>query len=116
LADEEVTRFYDDEAFIKVSKAREQIEAWACGYEASQSIRWGIARREDDVIVGTCGYYGFHGWHRRGSLGFELARSHWRQGIMTEALDAIIGFGFREIRLNRIKRWLCQGMRDQRGY
>ncbi|GAG31984.1 unnamed protein product, partial [marine sediment metagenome] len=90
LADAEVTRFYDDEAFTEISQAREQINAWASGFDERRCIRWGIARREDDIIVGTCGYYGFHAWHRRGSLGYELASSYWRQGIMTEALDAII--------------------------
>jgi ribosomal-protein-alanine N-acetyltransferase len=103
LADEELTRFYDDEAFTQISQAREQIEAWASAFDARRAIRWGIARRDTDTVVGTCGYYGFHGWHRRASIGYELARSHWRQGIMTEALDAIIGFGFRKVGLNRIQ-------------
>jgi len=103
LGDEEVTEFYDDEVYREVSQAEGQIEAWAEGFEARRSIRWGIARREDDVMVGTCGYYGFHGWHRRGGIGYELARSFWRQGIMTEALSAIIEFGFGEIGLNRIQ-------------
>ena len=38
----------------------------------------------------------------RASIGYELARSSWRQGIMTEALEAIIDLGFREMGLNRI--------------
>ena len=103
LGDEEVTKFYDDEVYGEVSQANGQIEAWAEGFEARRCIRWGIARREDDTIIGTCGYYGFHGWHRRGGIGYELARSFWRQGIMAEALSAIIEFGFGEIGLNRIQ-------------
>ena len=39
---------------------------------------------------------------QRASIGYELARAAWRQGIMTEALDVIIAFGFRELNLNRI--------------
>jgi len=109
LADEEVTRFYDDEAFTAISQARAQIKAWADGFDERRCVRWGIARREDDMVIGTCGYNGFHGWHKRCSLGFELARSYWRQGIMTEALDAIIGFGFKEIGLNRIQAVVIPG-------
>ena len=33
LADEEVTRFYDEEAFIEISQAREQIKPWASGFD-----------------------------------------------------------------------------------
>lgn len=109
LSDEELTRFYDDEAFTEISQAREQIEAWARGYDEWRSIRWGISERGTDKIIGTCGYYGFHRWHGRGSLGFELARPYWRQGIMTEALAAIIGFGFREVGLNRIQAVVMPG-------
>jgi len=109
FSDEEVTRFYDDEAFTEVGQAREQIEAWARGFDAQRAVRWGIAQRTDDTVVGTCGYYGFHTWNSRGSIGYELARPSWRQGIMTEALDAIIGFGFGEIGLNRIQAVVMPG-------
>ncbi len=102
LADTEVTRFYDDDPFTDVSQARVQIAAWANGFEAKRTIRWGIARKNRNVIIGSCGLYGFHTWHMRGSLGYELARAYWRQGIMTEALSAIIDFGFNEIGLNRL--------------
>jgi len=109
LSDEEVTRFYDDEAFTEVGQAREQIEAWARSFDAKRSVRWGIAQKTDDAVVGTCGYYGFHTWNSRGSIGYELARAYWRQGIMTEALAAIVGFGFREIGLNRIQAVVMPG-------
>jgi ribosomal-protein-alanine N-acetyltransferase len=103
LGDEEVARFYDDDAFTEVSQAEEQIEAWAAGFDARRSVRWGITLKEQDDVIGTCGYYGFHGWHERAGIGYELGRPYWRRGIMTEALEAMIGFGFKEIGLNRIQ-------------
>lgn len=109
LGDEEVTQFYDDEVFRDVSQASEQIEAWAAGFSARQCVRWGIVRRENDEIIGTCGYYGFHNWHERAGIGYELARSFWRRGIMTEAIGAIIGFGFEGIGLNRIEAVVMPG-------
>ena len=102
LSDEEVARFYDEPAYKEVIQAREQIESWTNGYEARRCIRWGITHRGDDNIIGTCGYYGFHTWHRRASIGYELSRPYWRQGIMTEALNAIIELGFREVGLNPV--------------
>jgi ribosomal-protein-alanine N-acetyltransferase len=103
LGDEEVTEFYDDEVFRDVSQASEQIETWATGFRARRCVRWGIAHRENGEIIGTCGYYGFHNWHKRAGIGYELGRSFWRQGIMTEALGAIIEFGFKRVGLNRIE-------------
>jgi ribosomal-protein-alanine N-acetyltransferase len=109
LGDEEVTQFYDDEVFRDVSQAVEQIEAWTAGFSARRRVRWGIAQRENDEIIGTCGYYGFHNWHKRAGIGYELARSFWRQGIMTEALGAIIEFGFERIGLNRVEAVVMPG-------
>ena len=103
LSDEEVTRFYDDDPFTEILQAREQLEAWENGFRAKRIIRWGITLRENNHLIGTCGYYGFHRLHAYASIGYELAQSYWRQGIMTEALNAIIGFGFRDIDLNRIQ-------------
>jgi ribosomal-protein-alanine N-acetyltransferase len=109
LGDEAVTEFYDDEVLEGVSQAGEQIEAWAAGFRARRCVRWGIAQRENGKIIGTCGYYGFHNWHERAGIGYELARAFWRQGIMTEALGAIIKFGFKKIGLNRIEAVVMPG-------
>ena len=103
LGDVEVTEFYDDEVFQDLSQAKEQIEAWAAGFKARRCVRWGISQRENDGIIGTCGYYGFHRLHKRAAIGYDLARSFWRQGIMTEALGTIIEFGFGKVGLNRIE-------------
>ena len=103
LADNEVTRYYDEASFTKVSQAGTQIEAWENGFVNKRCIRWGIARKSDGGIIGSCGYYGFHPWHKRASIGYELARPFWRQGIMTEALDAILDLGFNKMELNRIE-------------
>ena len=36
-------------------------------------------------------------------VGYSLARSQWNRGIMTEALRAVLGYGFSTLRLNRIE-------------
>jgi ribosomal-protein-alanine N-acetyltransferase len=100
LADDEVTRYYDDATFTAVSQASDQIKAWENGFINKRCIRWGITRKDDHALLGSCGHYGFHTWHMRASIGYELARPFWRQGIMTEALTAIIDLGFKEMGLN----------------
>ena len=103
LSDDEVTEFYDDDTFVDVSQASDQIEAWENGFNNQSCIRWGITRKDENNLIGSCGYYGFHTWYKRASIGYELARNYWRRGIMTEALDAIIEFGFGKMALNRIE-------------
>jgi len=102
LSDQEVTRYYDDAAFTHVAQASEQIEAWENGFRQRRCIRWGIARKDDGALIGTCGYYSIHPWHMRASIGYELGRPFWRQGLMTEALSVMIQLGFTDMGLNRI--------------
>jgi len=103
LSDDEVTRYYDDATFTQISQANDQIQAWENGFKNKRCIRWGITRKCDLDVIGTCGFYGFHPWHMRASIGYELGRPFWRQGIMTEALSAILRLGFTVIGLNRIE-------------
>jgi ribosomal-protein-alanine N-acetyltransferase len=50
--------------------------------------------------------FGFQNWdryHRRAELGYDLARDLWGQGLASEALTAVIRFGFSDMQLNRIE-------------
>ncbi|PKO11590.1 MAG: GNAT family N-acetyltransferase [Chloroflexi bacterium HGW-Chloroflexi-10] len=102
LSDDEVTQYYDDDTFTDSFQAREQIEVWENGYIHRRGIRWGIVRKEGGALIGSCGMYGIHPLHLRTSIGYELARPFWRQGLMTEALDASLALGFNAMGLNRI--------------
>ncbi|MDU0206416.1 GNAT family N-acetyltransferase [Paenibacillus sp. MAH-36] len=48
----------------------------------------------------TCG---FHCWYQeersRAEIGFELAKGYWGKGIMLEALEPVIDFGFTQMGL-----------------
>ena len=101
FADEEVTRYYDLYPFNDIDEAVDLIDFFAESFELERGIRWAITRKSDDLLLGTCGYV----WLRpfRGEIGYELGRAHWRQGIMREALTAIINFGYTVLGLNRIE-------------
>jgi ribosomal-protein-alanine N-acetyltransferase len=101
FADEEVTRYYDLDTYTDVEQARELIDFFNDSFELERGIRWGIARKMDNRIIGTCGYVAL--WQHRGEIGYELARPYWGQGFMREALEAILEFGFEELAFNRIE-------------
>ncbi|MCB0183617.1 MAG: GNAT family N-acetyltransferase, partial [Caldilineaceae bacterium] len=48
-----------------------------------------------------CGYVLLH--RHRGEIGYDLRQREWGKGIMAEALDAIIDFGFRDMGLQRVE-------------
>ena len=104
FSDDQVTRYYDLDTFTDISAARELIDRFNRRFLNQIGIRWGIAHRSHpDSLLGTCGYNVWIQSSRRAVIGYDLARSYWRRGIMSEALEKVIRFGFAEMSLNRIE-------------
>ncbi|MFQ4140739.1 GNAT family protein [Chlorogloeopsis sp. ULAP02] len=101
FADDEVTKFHDLETFTCLEQAQFLIERRRKRFQNKQGIRWGIARKEDNIIIGSCGY-GIKN-EFQAEIGYELARVYWQKGIMIEALRAMINWGFHQLGLNRIE-------------
>lgn len=66
-------------------------------------LRWGIERKADQTVLGTCGLFNWNPQWNRCMLGYELGRAAWKQGFMEEALRAVIPWGFAHWNLHRIE-------------
>jgi RimJ/RimL family protein N-acetyltransferase len=64
-------------------------------------ISFAIVLRETDEL---CGAIGLHPEppHQRAEIGYWLGVPYWNRGIMTEAAEAILAYGFKALGLNRI--------------
>jgi ribosomal-protein-alanine N-acetyltransferase len=67
------------------------------------AVHWGVTLVGDDRVVGLLGYNEIVVEHRRASLGYDLARRLWGQGLATEALTAVLDHGFDALGLNRVE-------------
>ncbi|MGB8687124.1 MAG: GNAT family protein [Microcoleus sp.] len=72
-------------------------------YKRRELVDWGIVHKAEKKLIGTCGYVEWSMTHSRGEIGYALDRKYWNQGYMSEAVNAIMEFGFREMLLNRIE-------------
>src|SRR5690349_8141202 len=93
--DYEVTRYNTGLPYERMDQAGDLIAAMEAAYEDQSEIRWGITlKSEGDAVIGMVG---FNYWNRRdsrASVGYDLAKAYWKRGIMTEALRAVVEFGF----------------------
>ena len=84
-----------------------EAEALLAGIEACfrdrSLFQWGLARAEDDQVIGTCTLGALQWTHRRGELGFALARAFWRRGYVREALPEVMRFAFVDLDLFRLE-------------
>ncbi|QRN41846.1 MAG: GNAT family N-acetyltransferase [Neisseriaceae bacterium] len=101
-----VTEYYDLAPFQSLSEAEDLIRTWNTAYDIQSAIRWGIVLKENNQVIGTCGYHNFREKHGRAELGYELNLDYWQQGYMTEAIIAIQKYGFKKLRLHRIEAFI----------
>ena len=79
------------------------IESCLKQYDVEGLGPWVIQLRENNEVIGTCGFGYLDKLDRRGGIGYFLAQSHWGRGYATEAARAVLRFGFGALALNRIE-------------
>ena len=72
-------------------------------YRSGAPGSFAIERRSDRRMIGTIGFMWINCEHRSGEVGYSLARDCWNQGYATEALCAVLRFGFETLKLHRIE-------------
>jgi len=102
FSDAQVTRYWSSPP-LKDRAAAEELLAEIGDYFAARTLyQWGVARIEDDEVIGTCTLASLSVEHRRAEIGCALARDSWRQGIMTEAMPLLLDFAFEKLQLHRL--------------
>lgn len=63
-----------------------------------------LTEKESGTIIGRCGIHNWNVDHRRAEIGYVMGDELYkRKGFMTEALGAVIEYGFEKLNLNRIE-------------
>jgi ribosomal-protein-alanine N-acetyltransferase len=103
-SDPAVTNYMHDEEPLKSQEqAEERLRLLQTLDNSATPTWWGIENKESGHLIGTCGYFGWDKQHRRAEIGYDLCADVWGQGLMPEALRALIQYGFEEMNLNRIE-------------
>ena len=102
--DADAMRWYGTDPISSLEQAREMVETFARWRSLpAPGVRWGLARREDDALIGSLGLFKWNRGWRSCTLVYELARARQGQGLMSEALRAALAWGFEHMELNRIE-------------
>lgn len=107
FANDAVTEYYDLATFRDVDEAEQLIERVQQRFVARQAVRWGVTLQDADEVIGTVGL--FIDTPERGGVGYDLAQAYWRNGIMTEALAAVLDLAFGTVGLRRVEALVMPG-------
>lgn len=94
-----------DPAPKDIGAARKELRRYMVDlYRERLGFRWIITLKGDGRPIGSLGFYKWApSAAYQAEMGYDLAREHWGKGIMTEAMNAVIDFGFEKMDLNRIE-------------
>lgn len=71
--------------------------------EDSKTISWGVTLKNTDKIIGTICLWNFSENNKIAEVGYDLNPLFQKKGIMSEALNEIIYFGFVNLNLDKIE-------------
>ena len=102
-SDEETMKYLGQELYESLAETITVIKLMEERYVHKQSLRWCIKLKGDDKLIGTCTLFHFDEEYHHAEIGYELNRAFWNQGLMTEAMSAILAYGFTDLDLHRIE-------------
>jgi len=103
FSDPEVMRYWSSLPLRGQDEARRLVAEIHEGFDHRRFLQWGIARQDDNQLIGTATLFYLDSNNLRAEIGYALVRREWHRGYMREALQALLGFSFEELRLQRIE-------------
>ena len=98
-----VARYLSRPAFTELAQAEKMAANALAGYADGSGVNFAIERKGEPGFMGNCMLFRFHRESRRAEIGYSMARTHWGNGYMHEALGALIDYAFGPLGLNRIE-------------
>jgi ribosomal-protein-alanine N-acetyltransferase len=102
-SDPEISRLVDWPRHKTIEDSRRFVARSMVGYAQGGHYEWGLMRRSDQAFLGTCGFDEIDVALRVADVGYVLAKPYWRQGYATEAVAAVLQFGFLQLGLRLIE-------------
>ncbi len=113
-SDPEIFRYMSPEPPASVDVVSEGIGKWLALPAEKRRPCWMMVLKGSDRIVGTVSFNQLDPENAAGQLGYEVAREFWGKGLATEAVRAVIDYGFNAMKLNRISAYCWEENRASR--
>lgn len=101
-----IVQRFDDPPIRSVEESAAFIGETLEAAERGELLPWAITQAGVDRVIGLVSLQQFEHngdrYHRRAEVGFGIGHAHWGHGIGSEAVRAVVGYGFDTLGLNRV--------------
>ena len=102
-SDPEVTKYLTWPAYQNVDTAHSILDLWIGEYEKPDFYQWMIVPKELGEPIGSISVVRQNESVAAAEIGYCIGRHWWHQGIMSEALKAVMDFLFDEVGYHRVE-------------
>ncbi len=103
LSDPESMKYWSDQPITEINEAIEVLNKDLESDAQGNSLCWAVCLGGQNKMIGKCILFQFSDQNHRAEIGYLLNREYWRQGLMQQALTAVIDFAFDTLKLHRIE-------------
>ena len=107
--EDEVSRYLLWSPHLNIDETKGHIEFLQKEYRKGRCTDWGVALKENGVLIGTCGFASVDTHNNKAEIGYVLSHRYRGNGYMREAARAVLYIGFEKLGLNRIEARILQG-------
>ncbi|MCP4573805.1 MAG: GNAT family N-acetyltransferase [bacterium] len=101
-ADERNLRYVAREPWTAKAQALVRIDEWTDGFAARATMMWAFEHGPERAPAGYGGFFGIDAEADKAEIGYGLLPAYWGRGLAGEAVDAMVAWGFGELKLHRI--------------
>ena len=102
-SDETVMKYIERPRAESIDDAIHFINMVNLSAEENNGINWGITLKGEKQLIGYLGYYRMRPEHHRAEVGYALHPHRQGKGIASEALAAVLEYGFRVMKLHSVE-------------
>ena len=103
MSDDNVTEFLRWQTHKDIRVSKSVIKKWIKGYKKPNFYQWAIVLKEINQPIGTISGFDLCEKTNKVHIGYGIGAQWWNQGIMSEALAAVMKFFFEQVKVNRIE-------------
>ena len=98
-----VNQFIPRPTMTDLENAKLLVEKTNEAYTNKQGIGFAGVLRDNQKIIGTCGFTNIESYNLHAEIGGEMATEYWGKHIAQEAVEAILNFGLNTLNLQTIE-------------
>ena len=118
FSDPAVLAHYDVQKFTDIGQAEGLIDYFDKRFDSDTGIRWAIRDKDNNQLIGSCGFNTWNPYDHVAVVGYEIAQAHWGHGYAFEAVSAILDYVFADtfhFYVNRIEALILPQNEASRG-